>query len=232
VNPSLLAAREDLPVWPGLLAGILIAAAMRFVPGVRGRVVALGAATFVLFLGPALAVPSALVLNARLYLPACGAIIAIAEIARAAARERTVLASFSAVTILALAAITVFSAGTFRDRRAFARSAVAAAPHSPLAHFCLAQTWQIDGDADRALGEYRTALALGAVYVVHNNMAVIHMAGGRWPEAEHELLEELEADPNYARAYRNLGIVLRREGRVDEAQVADDRARVLDGARE
>jgi protein O-mannosyl-transferase len=230
VNPSLLTTREDLPVWPGLLAAGLIAAATRFLPGVRGRVVALGAAAFVLFLAPALAVPSGLVLNTRLYLPACGAILAIAEITRALARERAVLASFSGVTILALAAITVASEGAFRDRRAFARSAVDAAPHSPLAHFCLAQTCQIDGDLDRALAEYRIALALGALYVVHNNIAVIHMASARWPEAEHELLEELAIDPRYARAYRNLGIVFRREGRFDEARVVEDRARALDGA--
>jgi hypothetical protein len=232
VNPALLTTREDLPLWPGLLAACLIAVATRRVPGVRWRVVALGAAAFVLFLVPVLAVPSGLVLSARLYLPACGAILAFAEIVRALGRERAVLASFSGVTILALAAMTVVSEGTFRDRRAFARSAVAAAPHSPLAHFCLAQTYQIDGDADRALAEYHIALALGAVYVVHNNMAVIHMASARWTEAEHELLEELAIDPQYARAYRNLAIVLRREGRFDEASGVEERARTLEGARE
>lgn len=227
VNPSLLTVREDLQLWPGLLIVGLIGIATRCVPGVRQSVVAFGLVVFVLFLSPALAVPGALVLNTRLYLPACGAIIAVAEIVRALAMDRAVLVSFSGVTTVAFALIAVAYEGAFRDRRAFARSAVAAAPHSALAHFCLGRTYQIDGDADGALAEYRIALTLGAVYVVHNNIAVIHMAGARWSDAEHELLEEIAVDPRYARAYRNLGIVLRREGRIEEATAAENRARDL-----
>jgi protein O-mannosyl-transferase len=211
VNPAPFSVTADLPIWPGLLAGALIATATCTVPGIRPRVVALGAAAFVLLSSPALAVPGALVQNSRLYLPACGVLVALAEIVRALARERTVLVAFSGVTVVALAAITVAYEGTFRDRRAFAHAVVAAAPHSPLAHFCLGQSYQLDGDADRALAEYRMALALGAAYGVHNNIAVLYMANARWPEAEHELREELAIDPLYAPANRNLDIVLRRE---------------------
>jgi tetratricopeptide (TPR) repeat protein len=227
VNPSLLSVREDVPLWPGLAAAGLVAAAARWVPGIRWRVVAVGASAFVLFLAPSLAVPGALVQNTRLYLPACGAIVAISEIVRALARERGVLIAFSGVTVAALAAIALAYEGTFRDRRAFARAAVVAAPHSPLAHFCLGQSDQIDGDQDRALAEYRLALLLGAIDGVHNNIAVIHMANARWSAAEEELRDELAIDPRYARAYSNLGIVLRREGRIDEAQQVEDRAREL-----
>ncbi len=227
VDPSLIQVRSDVPVWPGLAAGALFAAALSFLPGVRRRVVALGAVAFVLFMGPALVVPGELVLESRLYLPACGFLIGVAEIVRAIARDRAPLVAFSAVTIAALAAITTAYEETFRDRRTFARAAVASAPHSALAHFCLGQTYQIDGDPDRALAEYRMALALGASYAVHNNMAVIHMAGARWTDAEIELRQELALDPGYARAYRNLGIVLRRQGRVDEALAADRRADAL-----
>ncbi|MDP8999017.1 MAG: glycosyltransferase family 39 protein [Myxococcota bacterium] len=227
VNPSLLTVREDLPLWPGLLMAGLIAVATRFVPGVRSRVVALGIAVFALFLSPVLGVPGVLVLNTRLYLPACGAIIALAEIVRALPFERATVVSFAGVITTAFALIALAYEGSFRDRRAFSKSAVDAAPHSALAHFCLGQTYQIDGDADGALAEYRMALSLGATYVVHNNMAVIYMASARWLDAEHELLEEIAVDPRYARAFRNLGVVLRREGRIEDATAAENRAREL-----
>jgi hypothetical protein len=227
VNPSLLAVREDLSVWPGLVAAVVIVVAMRLLSGVRRRVVALGAAAFVLFLAPTLLVPGTLVLESRLYLPACGAILVLAEIVRALQRERTLLIAFSGVTVAALAAMTIAYEGTYRDRRAFATNAVSASPHSPLAHFCLGQTLQIDGDADRALAEYRLALSLGASTAVHNNIAVIHMASARWADAERELREELALNPRYARAYRNLGVVLRRQGRLDEAREAEERGREL-----
>jgi protein O-mannosyl-transferase len=224
IGPSAFTVPEDLLVWPGLLAAALVAASSRFLPGVRPRVVVLGLAVFVVFLAPALAVPGTLVLSSRLYLPACGAIVAIAEIVRRLPLERAGLLAFTGAAIVVLAGVTLAYEGTFRDRRAFARNAVAAAPHSSLAHFCLGQTYQIDGDADRALAEYRTALALGAVYGVHNNIAVIHMASARWPEAERELREELAGDPRAARAHRNLAVVLRGEGRFEEARAADERA--------
>jgi tetratricopeptide (TPR) repeat protein len=224
VSPSLFHVSDHLPLWPGLVASVLVAAALQLVPGVRRRVVVLGVAVFVLFLIPALALPGDLVLDTRLYMPACGIIIAVAEIVRALARDRAVLVAFSGVTVAALAALTTAYEETFRDRRAFARNAVASAPYSPLAHFCLGQSYQLDGDADRALAEYRMALALGASYAVHNNIAVIHMKSARWADAELELREELTVDPRYALAYRNLGKVLRREGRIDEALSAEQRA--------
>lgn len=223
-DPSLIHVKGHLLLWPGVVAGALCAAAMQLVPGVRRRVVVLGAVVFVAFLCPALAVPGDLVLDSRLYLPACGVIIAVAEIVRATARDRTALVAFSAVTVAALAAVTTAYEETFRDRRTFARSAVAGAPYSGLAHFCLGQTYQLDGDPDRALAEYRLALALGGSYAVHNNMAVIHMASARWTDAELELRKELALDPDYVRAYRNLGIVLRHLGRNEEALSADRRA--------
>jgi tetratricopeptide (TPR) repeat protein len=81
---------------------------------------------------------------------------------------------------------------------------------------------------ERALAEYETSLRLEPSDVVHNNIAVIHMAAARWPEAERELYAELALNPRYAKAYFNLGIVLRREGRLVEAIAAEERALELD----
>ena len=51
------------------------------------------------------------------------------------------------------------------------------------------------------------------------------MAGARWSDAERELREELALNPRYARAYENLAVVLRREGRDDESREASATAR-------
>ncbi len=234
VDPTVLSAPEDLSWWPGVIAAACIAAGARFVHGVRPRVVAFGVATFVVLLMPVLAAAGTLVLDNRLYLPACGAILAIAEIARAAAFERAapveprLVVALAAVVLLVLVAITAGYEESFRDPRAFARAAVAGAPHSALAHFCLGRAYQADGNEERALAEYATSLSLGPGEVVHNNIAVIHMAHARWAEAEYELREELALDPSYARAYENLAIVLHREGREDESNAAAEKARQLE----
>lgn len=234
VDPTVLASPEDLSPWPGVIAALAIAAGARFVRGVRPRVVILGMSAFALLLLPPLAAPGTLVLDNRLYLPTCGALLAVAEIVRAAAFERTVplpprvFVGLAAVAVLVLFAITAGYEESFRDRRSFARAAVAGAPHSPLAHFCLGKAYQTDGDDDRAMAEYETSLALGPGEVVHNNLAVIHMAHARWADAERELHEELALDPRYARAYDNLAIVLRHEGRDEESEAAKETARKLE----
>jgi hypothetical protein len=224
-NPSLITVQEDLPLWPGVLAAGVIVAAARFIPCVRPRVVAVGAATFVLFLLPALLVPGTLIQGSRLYLPSVGVLVCVGEIARAVSeRDRPLLLSCFGTAVAMLAAVTLAYEGTFRDRRAFARSAVDAAPHCALAHFCLGQSYQIDGADDGALAEYRLALRLGATYVVHNNIGVIYMANAAWSDAERELREELAIDPHYTRAYRNLAVVLRHEGRAEESRQAEEQA--------
>ncbi|HEY5241809.1 MAG TPA: tetratricopeptide repeat protein, partial [Polyangiaceae bacterium] len=131
---------------------------------------------------------------------------------------------FGGVGVAALALVTVAFEGAFRDPALFAHDAVAGSPRSPMAHFCLGQVEQRAGHDDRALVEYRAALALGPAEVVHNDIAVIAMKDGHWPEAEAELRAELALNPGYATAEYNLAVVLRREGRMPEACDAVTRA--------
>jgi tetratricopeptide (TPR) repeat protein len=217
VRPTVLAVASDLPLWPGLLAAAALALAVWRLPRARRPVIAFGALAFVLFLAPTLAVPGTLVLDHRLVLPAVGALIVFGELLRALRPERRTLAAFAGVGVAALGLVTVGFEGAFRDPGAFAREAVASSPRSPMAHFCLGQVEQRAGNDDRALAEYRTALALGPAEVVHNDIAVIAMKDGRWAEAEAELRAELALNPGYGTAEYNLAIVLRREGRMPEA---------------
>jgi protein O-mannosyl-transferase len=230
-NPSLVGVVSDSPVAGGMLAASVAAFVAIAARGVRARMVALGAVAFVLWSLPSLAVPGTLVLGHRLYLPAVGIVIVAAEMIRALAfrLEPRVLGAFGGAIVACLGLVAASYEETFRDRRAFARAAVDAAPGSPVAHFCMGSAAQRDGDDDRALVEYARAIELGSLYVVHNNVAVIHMARGRWTDAERELRKELAADPAYAVAYRNLAIVLRHEGRLEEAAEAEARAGELGG---
>jgi Flp pilus assembly protein TadD len=209
---------------------LALAVAIVAVRGVRRRVVALGVVAFFLWLLPPVLAAGSLVLGQRLYLPAVGAIVALAELLRAGAPDpasRRILAAFGGVALVALGAVTLAFQGAFRDRRSFAREAVDASPHCALAHFCLGQSLQMDGDDDRAIGEYRTALDLGAVEVVHNNVAVILMKRALWPEAASELDSEIAENPRYARAHLNRAIVLRHEGSLEEACRSASRASEL-----
>lgn len=226
-DPSLVGVVSDSPIAGGLLAATAAAMTTAFLHGVRPTVVFFGAVTFVLWSLPPLAAGGTLVLGSRLYVPAVGVVIAGAELVRASGLDKRVLAAFGAATIAVLAVVTTGFEATFHDPRSFARAAVDAAPHSPVAHLCLGYVDQRAGDDDGALREYARAIALGSAYVVHNNIAIIHMAHGRWADAERELREELAVDPGYALAYRNLAIVLRHVGRPDDAAAADIRAREL-----
>jgi tetratricopeptide (TPR) repeat protein len=223
-DPTAMAVAADLPMWPGVVAGLALATATWSVPGVRKPVVGLGLAAFVAFLLPVIALGGSLVLDSRLLLPTCGVVLAAGEVVRAAAVDGRTLAAGAAALGIGLAAISAGAEGTFANARAFALAAVAVSPHCPLAHVCLGRSYQAAGDDDRALEEYAAALALGPAEIVHNNVAVLYMKRARWEDAQRELAAELALNPRYGRAYLNLAIVLRREGRTAEACAAATRA--------
>jgi protein O-mannosyl-transferase len=233
LNPALLSDKADLPLASGVAVLALVATAAALVPGVRMRVVAIGAAAYAGFALPGLFAGATLLLTTRLYLPACGALLVATEALRAlfdrAAAKRPAM-SFAFVTAAAFAFLSLAYEGTFANRRRFARAETEASPHCAMAHFCLGASCQMDGDDGRAMAEYQSALALGAVEVVHNNIAVIEMGRGEWLAAEVDLRREIAVNPGYARALRNLAIVLRHEGRDADAADAEARASTLEGA--
>ena len=132
--PAVLATPADLSPWPGVLAAVGLAGGTRFVPGARPRLVAFGMIAFVLTSVPVLAMPGTLVLDNRLYLPACGVLLAGAEIVRAAMFERPqpvspgLFAALASVGVLFLGLLTAGYEPSFRDPRAFARAAVEGPP--------------------------------------------------------------------------------------------------------
>ncbi len=227
LRPTVLSVTGDVAVWPGVLAVAGLGVATLALPGIRGRVLSLGAIVFVAFLLPPVLLTGTLVLDTRLYLPAVGVVLLVGEILRALAPEPRTLGAFGGVALVGLSGLTFAFEGAYRDRRMFAREAVSGSPHAALAHVCLGQSDQLDGDDDGALTEYRAALSLGPAEIAHNNIAVIEMKRGLWPAAEAELRAELKANAGYARAWFNLGIVLRHEERRSESCDAETIASAL-----
>ena len=227
LRPTVIAVDDDVPVWPGLVAVAGLVVVTWLVPGIRRRVMALGAVVVVAFLLPPALLTGTLVLDQRLYVPAVGVALMVGEILRALAPERRMLGAFAGVTLVGLGALTMAFEGAYRDRRSFAREAVSGSPHSALAHLCLGQSDQLDGDDDAALVQYRTALSLGPAEVAHNNIAVIEMKRALWPAAEADLREEIALNPGYPKAWFNLGIVLRHQQRGPESCEAEATAASL-----
>jgi hypothetical protein len=235
LNPALLGDPADLSVASGLGILALAASAAALVAGVRKRVIALGAVAYAGFSLPAFFAGTTLLLATRLYLPACGVLLVATEVLRALfdrAGARRPAMSFAFVAVAALALVCLAYESTFANRRRFARAETDASPHCAMAHFCLGASYQMDGDDGRAMAEFQGALALGAVEVVHNNIAVIEMRRADWLAAEADLRREIAVNPGYARALRNLAIVLRHEGLDADAADAEARAATVETATE
>ena len=214
-----IAIPRDTPLWPGLvaIAGLAFLASGRW--GIRGRAIALGSATILVPLLPALVSSNRLTLENRLYLPAVGVAIIAAEVARALAVKKRVLAWGAAALLAGGAAIAWPYMASFSDRATFTEASVAASPHSSLAH---AQRGlfihEIEKDEERAGKEYEVAIALDPTEpVVHSNYGLVLMHRMQLAEAEREFRTEMLINPTYAAAYYNLGLVLQKESRADEA---------------
>jgi Flp pilus assembly protein TadD len=145
-------------------------------------------------------------------------VLVACEVAGCVAWSARVKLATGGILIAALAVMSFWYAGNFRDRFTFDRAAVRMSPHSSLAHRNLGIALHTAGDEDAAWREYEAALTEDrGEPIAHNNMAVILMAHGRIAEAEPHLRQELALNPRYLPAHRNLALVLRGLGRQAEA---------------
>jgi tetratricopeptide (TPR) repeat protein len=223
IQLSPLATARDTAAWPGVVAAVGIATAVALTRGSRPKILFLAASTYLLPLVPTLFVAERLTLENRLYLPAVGLCIFVAEmVSRAAARwpaRRRLLAAIGTGVLVGFVPIAWAYASGYRNRETLGEASVAFSPSSALAHLQRGDAYYtIEHDLDNAEGEYRRAIELDPrELVVHNNLAVVLMARRRFPDAETELRNELGINPHYAPAHYNLGLVLRQTGRLEEA---------------
>ena len=95
----------------------------------------------------------------------------------------------------------------------------------------LGLAYSFNGQLDEAVGEFQKALEINATSSeTRNVLGSVYIDQGRYPEAI-EQFEKVIGDKNYPQphfAYFNLGLCLRKQGRVDEALAAFNRASQLD----
>jgi tetratricopeptide (TPR) repeat protein len=157
------------------------------------------------------------------YLASLG-IITLASAGIALLLDRWRLSSRPAGYILCLVLLATLATLTWRQSRTYAdietlyQTTIVGNPDCWMARNNLANTWVGQGKWDKAIVQYRKALAVKPNYVdAHVNLGVALERRGRLDEAIAHYRQALAINPNFVNAYVNLGAALERQGRLDEA---------------
>jgi cytochrome c-type biogenesis protein CcmH/NrfG len=78
---------------------------------------------------------------------------------------------------------------------------VAKAPQSPIGHLNLGAAYERTGDAERAVGSYRRALAMAPTYqLAYANLGRLFQGRGEYPQARAALEAAVRLDPEDVRS--------------------------------
>jgi tetratricopeptide (TPR) repeat protein len=153
------------------------------------------------------------------YIPLIGIFLAVVFAASEALRARAWTTAAVALPVLAaLGLCTRHLASSWRSSRTLFERATAIEPESSVAHFCLANVRQMEGDLDGAVRHAREGLRLSPYYPdAHKNLGLLLARAGRMEESVEELREARRVEPRSTEILRDLGFELARMGRTDEA---------------
>jgi tetratricopeptide (TPR) repeat protein len=158
-----------------------------------------------------------------LYLPSFGFVLLLATFL-SWTRERLQQRAVTAITISFMVVVGFYSVGTIRrnnvwmDNFHFWLDIVKKSPDLVEAHNNLGIAYAAQGQWDKAIAEYETALRLRPEYLVaHNNLGVAYAAQGQWDKAIAEYETALRLRPNTEDAHYNLGIAYASQGQWDKA---------------
>jgi len=223
-NLSVLPVLRDAQFIYGLIVLPLLALAWLFSRRKNKSYLVFGLVWFLLFLLPSFVRPNLTgtpdFLEHRLYLPLIGLFIALAEIdwLKKLDFKRWAVRIGAGLLLLFFAILAFRHSLHFKDQLTFWRAAVAASPHSPLAHRNLGAMEYLGNESAKAADEYRAALALNPEEpMAHNNLGVIYLAAKNYAAAEREFKKELAVNPGYDKALLNLGDLYYVTGRASEA---------------
>jgi tetratricopeptide (TPR) repeat protein len=202
----------------------------------RVPLLAFGWGMFLLFLATTTLLPmNALLQESRAYGAAAGLYLAGAGLLQplvrrflsTPGRRRAGIAAFLGVALL-------FAAGTAARNRVWASDlalwtdAVAKAPGDFRAHANLGTAYHATGDLERAVAEYRRAIAIFPREAsVWSDLGGALTALGRYDEARTALQSAMKAFERYAPAHFRYGILLAQTGDPDGARAAFERAIAL-----
>jgi tetratricopeptide (TPR) repeat protein len=133
----------------------------------------------------------------------------------------------AALVGLALAAggLTVARVAVWGDEVALWEDAVAKAPQSPIGHLNLGSAYARTGDAERAVGSYRRALAVVPTsQPAYANLGRLFHGRGEYPQAREALEAAVRLDPADVRSAVTLALVLDASGDASGADALFRRA--------
>jgi tetratricopeptide (TPR) repeat protein len=139
---------------------------------------------------------------------------AIVEFRRAIALRPNAPSAYSSM------GFALISAARYKDAAAAFEEMVRVAPDNATGYQQLGAAYQFLGDNDRALENYRKALAIRPSAAAYSNMGALQHLRGDFNAAVGSYRRAIEIRPNVATTHRNLGDALLRLNRAAEARTA------------
>jgi Tfp pilus assembly protein PilF len=224
-NLSVMPVMQDTGYIFGVVAIILLAAAVFISKGKRNNRILFGVVWFAVFLLPTLITTSAFRIHQpyehRMYLPMVGVLFFLSEIdpIKNFTTQKMSFRIVSVFIILSLFTLTFLHEKTFTDTKTFLDNAVSTSPGSSLAHRNMGIYYQDKNLLKEASEEYLKALALNPHEKdLHNNLGVIYDSWHKRDLAEKEYLTETRLNPENAQAFHNLGVICAERNENEKAE--------------
>jgi len=166
------------------------------------------------------------------YLPLAGLSICAVWLAGDLVERRPLLRNVSAA--VACAALVLLAAQTYRQAAYWKSSqslfehALGVTDRNYIIHKSLGVVLDHEGKSDKAVAQYRQALAIKPDFAeAHNNLGMILDREGKRDEAMAHYEAALASQSDYAEPHNNIGVILDREGKLHEAMACYEKALAL-----
>lgn len=121
----------------------------------------------------------------------------------------------------------------WRDTQSLFENVIRYYPESSyVAHNNLGNVYRLDGDAARAIDEYRQAIKIRPNAKTLSNLGAVYRRGKQYDLALQQYEQALKLDPQSKEAHFGLGIVLAAQGKLSDAEAEYGKAIAIDPAYE
>ena len=169
-------------------------------------------------------IPLHVIYEHRLYLPSIGFFTALATAGfLLLERHKSFKMKKAAVVMVGMVLIiqtyaTYSRNNVWRSNTAIWEDVVSKSPQKGRGHNNLGEAFEMEGQIDRAVEQYQTAIRLDPSYPqAYNNLGNVYESRGLIDEAIEQYMMALKLNPNSPKAHNNLGIAYGDKGLIDEA---------------